>query len=63
MNQKMKEETATVLAKSAPPLTVTGMSVFGIPLDEWVYIATLIYLAIQIFVLLRDKIFSGKNDK
>lgn len=33
--------------KAAPPLAVTGMSVFGVPLPDVVSIATLVYLAIH----------------
>ena len=33
--------------KATPPLAVTGLSVFGVPLPDIVSVATLIYLAIH----------------
>ena len=41
--------------KSAPPLVVTGMSFLGITLQEWVYIATLIWIGIQLGYFVYDK--------
>ena len=57
----MKTEVTEVITKASLPVTVTGMSVAGITLNEWVYIVTLIYLALQIIVLVRDKIISKRN--
>lgn len=34
-------------SRVAPPLTVTGLSLFGLPLSEWVYITTIIYTLLQ----------------
>lgn len=38
---------ATYVSRVAPPLTVTGASLFGLPLSEWVYITTIIYTLLQ----------------
>ena len=35
--------------QAAPPASVVGLSLFGYPLAEWVYVATLIY---TIFLLI-----------
>lgn len=53
----MKEEVASASLKIAPPLTVSGLTVVGVTMQDWVYIGTLIYLAFQIFVIIRDKIY------
>jgi len=34
-------------AKVAPPLTVTGTLIAGLPLSEWVYITTIFYTLLQ----------------
>ena len=33
----------TEAIQAAPPVSVVGLSLFGVPLSEWVYVATLIY--------------------
>lgn len=53
----MKEEITVAVAKAAPPVAVTGVQVFfGLTLSEWVQIATLIYIVLQAFVLIRNEI-------
>lgn len=52
----MKEEVVSASLKVAPPLTVSGLTAGGVTMQDWVYIGTLIYLAFQIFVIIRDKI-------
>lgn len=59
-NQRMKEEIVTASAKAAPPLAVSGLTITGVTLQDWVYIATLVYLAFQIYVIIRDKIVHYK---
>jgi len=53
---KMKEELTAAAAKVAPPVAVTGANMFfGFTLNEWVAIATLGYIALQAFVLIRKE--------
>lgn len=63
----MKEEVVSASLKVAPPLTVSGLTAGGVTMQDWVYIGTLIYLAFQIFVIVRDKIVrewsASKNKK
>lgn len=63
----MKEEVISASLKVAPPLAVSGLTAGGVTLQDWVYIGTLIYLAFQIFVIIRDKIIrewsASKNEK
>ena len=33
--------------KIAPPLAITGASMFGLPLSDWVYILTIFYTLLQ----------------
>jgi len=57
----MKEELTAAAAKVAPPIAVTGANMFfGFTLNEWVAIATLAYIALQAFVLVRKE-FRGKR--
>ena len=52
----MQHEVVQEAAKAAPPVTVVGMTVFGIPLNEFVLLLTALYTALQIYVLVRDRI-------
>ena len=50
------------LLKFAPPATVTGTALFGISLQDWVYVATIIYTGVQCYVALR-KVMKGGNKR
>lgn len=42
--------------KAAPPFTVAGLALCGVPLQDWVFILTLVYLALQIGYFVFTKI-------
>ena len=46
-------EQYTEMAKSAPPIVISGVTIFGIQVSEWVLILTLVYTVIQIGLALR----------
>lgn len=46
---------AAAAAKAAPPVTVAGLDLAGVPLNELVLIATLVYTLLQIHFLLKEK--------
>lgn len=51
----MKTDTVAVgseVAKSAPAVTVAGMSIFGFQINEWMYLATFVYVLLQIIAIL-----------
>lgn len=39
---------AAGVAKSAPPVVVSGMTLAGYSLNDWVLVATLIWIAVQL---------------
>ncbi|MDR0701955.1 MAG: hypothetical protein LBF61_06005 [Azoarcus sp.] len=43
----MKSEIATAAVKISPPATVTGMTLFGIPLPDIAIIATIVYTGLM----------------
>lgn len=51
---------AAVAAKNGPPLIVTGLSFLGVPLQEWVYIATILWIVYQFLMDVRKRL---KEDK
>ena len=54
----MKEEAVTIAdagAKLAPPMVVSGVTIFGLRLEDWVYIATIVYTLMQMHFLMKGK--------
>lgn len=47
---------AAVAAKNGPPLIVTGLSFLGVPLQEWVYLATIAWIAYQFVMDVRKRL-------
>jgi len=46
-HNSMAVDGVSYASKIGPPLTVTGASMFGLPLSDWVYILTIIYTLLQ----------------
>lgn len=46
---------------SAPPTSVVGLSLLGASLEDWVYIVTLTWLAIQIGWFLYKRVMQWNN--
>ena len=42
--------------KAIPPVAISAITVLGVPLNEWVFILTIIYTVLQITFFLRDKV-------
>lgn len=49
----MKHEVSSEIARAAPPTAVIGASVAGVPLNDIILWATLVYLVLQIVFLAR----------
>jgi hypothetical protein len=57
----MKEEITLAALKSSPPVAVTTANfLLGIPIEKWVAVATLVYVVLQAYVLVRDKIWRDR---
>lgn len=46
-NADLANQTGDLLVKAAPPITVTGLTLWGVALPDIVGVATLLYLAIH----------------
>lgn len=57
MTHAQNHEVVSEVAKATPPITVASLSLYGISLQDWVLIATLIYTVIATFFLIRDKLY------
>lgn len=52
----MKEEIAAAATRAAPPVAVTGTQwIFDLTLNQWVQVATLAYIVLQAFFLIRNE--------
>lgn len=49
------------IVKTTPPIGVSTLSLMGIPLSDWVYIVTIMYVLIQILVLLYKTFFKKEE--
>lgn len=52
----MDQDAKMQIIKSAPPLLVSTSTVFGIPLQDWVFILTIIYTIAQLYYFLKEKL-------
>jgi uncharacterized membrane protein len=52
-----KTELAAEAVRVSPPVTVAGLSLAGISLQDWVLVATLVYTVVSLFFLIRDKVY------
>lgn len=59
----MRSDVAASAVKSAVPVSVAGLTWFGVPLSDWVMALTIIYTVLQIIFLVRDKLFRHRRRK
>jgi hypothetical protein len=57
------QDTLNEAYKAAPPVMVGGLTFVGVPLSDWLIVATLIYTVLQIAFLLRDKWYIPRKVK
>lgn len=63
MAQQAETTVVETLSKTSPPVVVTGLTLGGVSLNEWVMIATLAYTVLQLFFLVRDKVYRPWKEK
>jgi len=51
-SQHLEHGLSMAAIKTSPPIIVTGMTVAGIQLQDWLIMATILYTVIQIIILL-----------
>lgn len=49
----LPSEQITDAVKAAPPITITGMTIVGIQVQDWLLILTLVYTILQILIIVR----------
>jgi hypothetical protein len=53
-------EAASAFFKSAPPLIVSGLSFMGVPLQEWLYVVSILWILWQLCWSIWDRFFKPK---
>ena len=51
-SQHIESGLSMAVAKTSPPLVVSGLTLAGVQLQDWLVIATLLYTVIQIIIAL-----------
>lgn len=54
-------ELMATAGKAAPSITVSGLALAGVSLQDWVFMLTAIYTALQIFLTIRKAIRDRKR--
>ena len=64
-SQHLESGLSMAAIKTSPPVIVTGMTLMGIQLQDWLIITTLLYTVIQIIIALPElkKSFNEWRDK
>lgn len=58
-----KQTITAEMAKASPPVGVGALTIFGIPLSDWVLLLTAAYTILAMFFLLRDKWWRQRGRK
>ena len=53
-SQHLEHGLSMAAIKTSPPIIVTGMTVAGIQLQDWLIMATILYTVIQIIIALPE---------
>ncbi len=53
-SQHLETGVTMAVAKVSPPVVVSGLTLGGVQLQDWLIIATIIYTVIQIIILLPE---------
>jgi len=53
-SQHLEHGLSMAAIKTSPPIIVTGMTVAGVQLQDWLIMATILYTVIQIIIALPD---------
>ena len=51
-SQHLESGLTMAVAKTSPPVVVSGLTVAGVQLQDWLIMATILYTLIQIIILL-----------
>lgn len=64
-SQHLESGLSMAAIKTSPPIIVTGMTLAGIQLQDWLVMATILYTVIQIIIALPElkKSFNEWRDK
>ena len=53
-SQHLESGLSMAVAKTSPPVVVSGLTLAGVQLQDWLILATILYTVIQIIILLPE---------
>lgn len=57
------DQTIDAVLKTSPPAVISFYSmILKMPIEKWVAVLTIIYIALQIFLLIRDRIVRNRRE-
>lgn len=59
----MSKEVTTEILRAGPGVSVSGAMVFGVPVETWAIVLTVIYTLLSLFALIRDKYWNHYRKK
>lgn len=59
----MQDTVVGELAKASPPISMVGAVMAGIELNTILVVLTIVYTSVQLYVLVRDKIWRNRRAK
>lgn len=62
MSLSRTSEVAGEITKAAPPVAITGLTLGGVSLNEWVLLATLCYTLLQMGWFIYTKFIKGEKN-
>lgn len=62
MSNIMNKDLALETMKTLPPVTISGMILWDVSLNEWVLILTAVWLVVQIGFTIYDRIKKKRNE-
>nr|DAG16836.1 MAG TPA: holin [Caudoviricetes sp.] len=57
------DEMISTLIQASPPVTVSVITILGLTLHEWVYVATIIYTIVAIATLIKKHWLNKDNEQ
>lgn len=59
----MNKDTTTELLRAGPGVSVSGAMVFGVPVETWAIVLTVVYTLLSLVALIRDKYWNHYRKK
>ena len=59
----MKNDMVIEIVKATPPTSLSALILMGYPLSDWVFVLGAVLLVLQLYFLIRDKLWRQRGRK